>query len=607
MERSAGGQAIQERVRRASQARWSLFMVPLAITVAAPLVPFNLLWLFGLIGILTGAYAASAYREATDRKQPPQIDSAYTFQVPEEPSLIKQLYMGHAMDFLTYRDGLDRVQSEYGEVTDEARTAYNRQCLHEMRPFFWSDDIATRHLFVAGSTGVGKSETYKSLAYSQISRGGGMIMFDAKGDEQMFTELYAIAKSVHREHDVMYLNLDRPEMSHTYNPLIYGSTRQTVSTAMKLEGGNSKQGDEFWKRLNRNTLVAAIICLQSQPGKPRFNFADLAALIAQPGEFIRYYARMPKELQAEREFVLQYLVSWISPDKDGIHRVDNNKYRELLLGLRALLMDFCHSEYRQLLNDYNPDIELKEAILTNKIIMISLPALADKQGVEIFGRLFLADLSRAVGQLYAERKRSLVPYMVFLDEYGSFADETHEELFQAARGANISLICSVQGRGFLDKIGKEFTANILTNAWNHLYLDVRDPDTRDAAIKLAGTVINQFRQRNLGSSYGANFKNWESGLLRTEAHGTTFSDGFREMREELLQPQDFNMDPGDGILVGKKGTYRMRIPRVKFDMHVPTLDEIDLPRYERGKMMGLNLSTEQLERRHGHVLEAGGL
>lgn len=602
--RTAASMTLDERIASASRARLALFLVPLAVALATPFVPMALLPLVALVGVPVGVYAALAQRMRVESSRPPAIDSMYRFQTPDEPSLIRHIYIGHAMDFTTYRAGLSNIQAIKGQITTNDRVEYNRQVIDRMRPFFLSDDIATRHMFIGGSTGVGKSEMYKAMAYSQIRRGGGLIMFDAKGDEAMFTELYTIARSSNREHDCMYLNLDRPDLSHSYNPLIHGSVRQLVSTAMKLEGGGSSGDNEFWSRLNRNTLIAAIICLRCQPGEPRFNFADLAALVSQPRLFIDYYASMPTHMQEEREFVFQYLIGWISPDKDGVQQLNYNRFRDLLTGLRSLLMDFCHSEYRALINDYNPDIELKSCILESKIVMISLPALSDKQGVEVFGRLFLADLSRAVGQLYADRTKAMLPFLVFLDEYGSFADETHEELFMAARGAGISMICSVQGRGFLDKIGKEFTANILTNAWNHVYLDVRDPDTRETAIKLAGTVINQFRQKNMGSSFGSNYRNWESGLLRTEAHGQTMSDGYREMREDLLNPEDFAMDPGDAILIGKHGTYRLRLPRVRFESDVPSLDAITLPRYERAAKPGLNLATKLLDAEHNTLLQA---
>lgn len=602
--RDAGSMTMAQRMAEASKARLALVLAPLGIGMAVPFVPFIYLPWLVLAGAPIGYTVARAQRLRQTQTKPPPIGSMYRFQTPDEPSLISHLYIGHAMDFVAYRGGLDQIQAEKGEITPDDRTRYNRDILHKMRPFYLIDDILSRHIFIGGSTGVGKSELYKAMSFSQIKRGGGLINFDAKGDEGYFTSIYAMARDCGREHDVMYLNLDRPDLSHSYNPLIHGSVRQLVSTAMKLEGGAQTGDSEFWSRLNRNTLIAAIICMRCQPGEPRFCFMDMATLVNQPRMFIEYYANMPEHMQDEREFVFQYLIGWIQPDKYGVPTLDYKRFRELLTGLRSLLMDFCHSEYRTLINDYNPDIELKSCILENKIVMISLPALSDKQGVEVFGRLFLADLSRAVGQLYEDRARPLLPYLVFLDEYGSFADQSHEELFQAARGANISMICSVQGRGFLDKIGKEFTANILTNAWNHIYLDVRDPDTRDAAIKLAGTVINQFRQTSSGMSFGSNYKNWESGLLRTEAHGMSSSDGYRETREDLLNPEDFAMDAGDAILVGKQGTYRMRLPLVRFEGDIPSLNEISLPRYERANHPGLNISAQVMERDHASLLEA---
>lgn len=574
------------------------YVVPL---IAAALV-FVSPWVAVALGALTGWLAAKRRISVTEIKKPEPIPEMYKAIKPEEPGINPNIYLGHGIDFKTYKDGLESIRRRQGRLTQADIEKEAERILDDMQPTFLQDEFSTRHYFVGGSTGIGKSELFLAWAEAQIRRGGGLCLFDAKGDEIMFARIYSIIRDCGREHDLKYINLDRPNLSHTYNPLIYGNVRQIVSTAMKLYGKIEKGSAEFFGRLTRVGILAAIVALKAQPDSPRFAFTDLAAMFSEPAEFFRLYDNIPDSNTEAKNFVYMFLQNWIYVDReDGQHRINHTEFKKFMLGLQSMLMDFCHTEYLQIINDYNPDIELKSDILNGKIIIITIPTLSDKAGVEVFSRLFLADLARAIGQIANERVRPIIPYFVFLDEYGSMKDESHTDLWQLARSSNISLVMSVQGRGFLDIESTAFTNNLLTNMWNHIYLDVRDPDTRETAARIAGTTLFKLANDTVGDSFGFSHQNYQSGLLNQESHGKSISHGARETREDLIQPEDFTMGPGEAILVGKAGVLRLKLPILEFSEQLPELDEIELPRYEKHDVGGLDL-FDKMAKRHGWKL-----
>lgn len=599
MRRTTQQQVRYERAVRAKQARWMVVVACLLGMIAAPFVPLP--YVLAAIACV-GGYAAWLSFEVAEINEPPALPPALRYKVPREPGPAEHLYLGHGLDFMSYREGLDDLLSAKGRITDEDQRAYDRAVIKQMRPVHLSDDLLQRHGLIVAPTGVGKSELFQCLAYQQLVRGGGMFLFDAKGDEKLLSNIYAMARSVHREHDVLYLSLDRADC-HDYNPILGGNVRQLVSTVMKLMD-EDKTKDEYWVRVNRNGLVAAIMTLKSIAHQPRFALTDLATLFTVPELFYDAYGEIPAEETETREFVLQWLNQWLVYDKDGEPRIDRGLWNNQLNGLQSLLRDLCHSEYRDKVNAYNPDIELRSAIMSNKIVIFSLPALSDRQGVRLLGRLIMADLARAVGQIYEAKMRSLIPFLVLLDEYGVLADSSHADLWMQARGAGISLWPSVQSRVYMDMISEEFAESILANSWTHIYADIRDNATRESAAKMAGTTIRQFRQKNKGKSFGYSNENYESGLLRSENEGLSVSDGFREMREDLVNPEDFAMPEGNALMIGRYGTFRMRLPLLEFNKPVKGIDELELPKFEKGNAPGLGLMNRTIDLFHHKVRRA---
>lgn len=557
----------------------------------AAVFPFISPPFMSLLGVVFGYLAAKRYFETKHLFDGRRMDPNHEYLPPEDGQFAQGFYLGHSIDFQDYENLQERWAKENGVISMDsiARKRYMAFLFEtgKLKGQFIPHWMWVRHLAVTGGSGSGKTELYLSLIYQIMLKNQGVAIFDAKGSGDLIAKIKKLGEITGRADDIFYVTFDHA-ISHTYNPLLYGGTRQTISTVMKMEGETK---EEFFRNLNRWALTAAIICLRSQKDSPAFNFADLGVMFNDPNEFHKLFLNIPESRSVERSFVWQFLKQWVTTSRDTGEPIYNlDRYRERLTGLANNMFSLTHSEYAHVINDYSPDIELKQAILENKIIVISVGALADKEGLKIFGKLFLADFARAVGEIQKEANRPLNPYTMMCDEYPSIADESHQELWQLVRDANVAMLLSVQGKGFLDVVDPTFTARILTNCASHLYFDTRDPDTREFAAKLAGSVIRAFNQDSEGESDASSQKNYESGSLVTENSGTSVSRGTKEMREEMLQPEHFaELEPGDAILLSKFGNYRVRLPIVKFAETPTEINEINLPFFEKPKRYGLNL------------------
>ncbi len=90
---------------------------------------------------------------------------------------------------------------------------------------------ATRHAFVCGATGSGKTNLLLALCGERIAAGEGLLFVDGKGDAEALGKLSALAKRHGRERDLMVLNFGEPpavgrgRVSNTINPFATCSAR----------------------------------------------------------------------------------------------------------------------------------------------------------------------------------------------------------------------------------------------------------------------------------------------------------------------------------------------------------------------------------------------
>ena len=127
----------------------------------------------------------------------------------------------------------------------------------------------------------------------------------------------------------------------------------------------------------------------------------------------RIRAEESKQHKEGMDWLYSYLNNWW---KDG-EGWNYGQYKTLTQGLVSKLSAFAHSEYSSIVNTYAPDVDLKHAILNNEVVVLSMSSLADKDGVELFGKLFISDLARAVGEIQLEKSKPLMMFPAIFDEY----------------------------------------------------------------------------------------------------------------------------------------------------------------------------------------------
>lgn len=560
-----------------------LRLSPIAIG-ALPFVDLSV----GVAAAVGGALMAGYLQKKLHLKtEDTTFDNDYVNEDIDDCDFRRSTYFGQGMPFSRWRDLVDESVRETGEPTPQLKRRVLAQNMNKMTPFMLSDDLWTRHMGILAATGLGKTELIKAIAKQQIDKGGGLILFEAKSDKDLTGSIYRMMEEADRLDELDVVNFTYGEKFHSYNPLQSGGVRAALNVAMKVQASSK---EEFWTDVARDSLSASILLFKLQPGKPAFCIKDLVAVLSDLSLFLELARNInPKDSPdhaSGKEYISGYLDSWWDT-QNGEWKI--NRYNELLRGVTSKLRAFCHSEYDRVVNVRSGEVDPKRVILEGRVLVISMSALADKDGVELFGRLFMADIARAIGEIQEEAIKPLSLCPLILDEYGSIAHEDHEALVQLARSAGVPVIPAMQGKGFLSKAGEDFANNFLGNCWHHIYSDVRDNETRQYAMELSGMITRRLATSSTSVGLSESHKSSNSGLVAQEAASAGTSSGTRDSKETLLQPEDFaDLGKGDAIIVGKSGTWRVRLPLVEIEGHIPTWEEMTVCRRKKPVVLESN-------------------
>jgi len=549
-----------------------------------------------IISVILGLKTARRATESFKTMHPAPLDSRYLPTEIEDLKIQDNILLGLGMELGEYQDWSafteDKLQRGFSrsEVTD-----YLIDMLPKFSPVTLIDDLLRKHLAYSAQTGSGKSELMFATAEQQIARGGPLIIFEAKGKEGdvgASEKIAALCAQHGRIADFQYFSLDDSENCHSWNPWVCKDARSLISMAMAL---SPSDGDRYFRDMNKYGLTAAILALRYQKRSAPFCFKDLMAIFSDAKILIKLHKTMSdvgEDARTARIYV-GHVLNFFMTERNNKKQFNTEMYQSRFAGLAATIGNFCHSEYSKIINSLKPDINITESIEKNKITIISVSSLTDPEGVSILGQIFMADVSRAIGEILKSGNKPIVPAVLWLDEYPSFKATSHQTLFQLVRAANIGVVISFQGINFLKEESETFARNVMGNTWNIMFSDIKDDETRTLAADLSNTVIRMFKMQTSAKSSGASFGSEGSGINHTKSDSFSVSTGHKAVRETLIQPEDLFLDAGDSILIGKTQTIRLRMPYVEFQMPIPTMSEHELVRFDDRSESGDDLWSRE--------------
>ncbi len=319
-------------------------------------------------------------------------------------------------------------------------------------PFGIKSEDRSRHMYIIGKTGMGKSTLLENLAIQDIKNGEGMCFIDPHGS---VVEKLLDFIPPERVRDVIYLapfDLDHPI---AFNVMEDVGKDQRHLVASGLMSTFEKIWVDAWSARMAYILNNTILALLEYPGSTLLGvnrmLADkkfrekVVANISDPAVksfWVDEFAKYTERFAAEATPAIQ----------NKVGQFTSNPLIRNMIGQSKSSFDF------------------REVMDKKKILLINLSkGRVGEQNANLLGgmlitKIYLAAMSRS--NVPEAELRQLPPFYLYVDEFQSFANKTFENILSEARKYKLSLTIA------------------------HQYIEQMEEEVRNAVFGNVGTLIS---------------------------------------------------------------------------------------------------------------------
>ena len=398
--------------------------------------------------------------------------------------------------------------------------------IKDHKPLFITNEMRAMHVNTIGTPGTGKTESFiLPWSFQDIMRGNGVIIADAKGSMDFYKKLWTYVKTNQCPQKMFLINLGDPNFSNSYNPIFHGNAVELKDRIM----GAFKWSEEFYRASSEKTLLTVLSAIEAAGKKVTFN--DLYLLLTEiksMEELIQLVPDKRENFQIRRQLIL--LLENYRKAMDNCAGLINNL---MLMGQGGL---------SQIVNVYNPDVDLLEVYKQNEIVFFSLPTNLKGETSRAFGRMLLMDLKSTAGYIELGQARKHF-FPVFIDEFSEFANGEFIGWLNKSRSSGMAVHMAYQSLGDLQKVDPSFPVQVGDNTNLNVTFRVNDPDTAENICTALGTYRTEKETKVVDKTF----------LVTNEG----FRGSVREVDEFKVHPNVLKCDlkRGQALIFGKHPSF----------------------------------------------------
>lgn len=308
------------------------------------------------------------------------------------------------------------------------------------RDILLSDIDFTKHSFIVGASGYGKTNLISMLQESNLKANKPIIFIDPKGDLGALNTFKNLCERYKR---TCYVFSEHFEDSISLNPVLEGSIGQVSERIMQ----SFEWSEQFYKTQARRSLNQALKKIQTS---------------GQVFSLKRIY---------------DALVEMESKDN---------------LGLIVQLENILESDFGKILSD-DEGLSFSQVREQRACLYIGLSTQGYGETAVGIGKLFLNELLfNSYSTLITDTNEAKIsPISVYFDEFGAIVTKQFIELQNKCRGAGIELTMAVQTIADINTVNPELTNQIIENANNVFILKQRLEFNATYFAESIGTIISK--------------------------------------------------------------------------------------------------------------------
>ncbi len=301
----------------------------------------------------------------------------------------------------------------------------------------------TRHMYVIGKTGMGKTALLQNMAIQDAVNGKGMGVIDPHGD---FADRVLDFVPRHRVKDVVYFNPADSDFPIGLNLLEDVGYDKRHLVASGLMGVFKKIWVDVWSARMEYVLSNAILALMEYPGA---TMLDVNSMLVNKG--FRAEVLEHVEDPIVREFWLSQFPNW-----------GDRLAGEATAAIENKVGQFTASPLiRNIVGQANSTIDLRSIMDEGKILIVNLSkGYIGEENSRLLGamtitKLYLAAMSRV--DVPEDERRD---FILYVDEFQNFASEAFEGILSEARKYRLSLILAHQ---YIEQMDETVRAAVFGN------------------------------------------------------------------------------------------------------------------------------------------------
>lgn len=393
-----------------------------------------------------------------------------------------------------YHLGLELAESVRREVDEElvplldfhcVRAEYERQLSEALEPYLGATptprpyltlEERSRHLYILGASGMGKSELLRSFIQDDLAHGRGFGLFDP--NTALITRVLTdVAHYGYKSDRIIYINPADPQWAVGVNPLeLPAEWRDDAHFTDTLAGElytvfADRWSDSSWGPRMADLLQNALYVLVDA----RKTLAELPTLLTN-SRFRRHCVERTRNV-----VVVQF---W----HDEYDPLSDKEKRQWIAPVLNKVRDFLRpTALRAILCQTKSTIDLRRVLDDGQVLLVNLnPAEVGAANASLLGQLLLAKL-----QAVAFRRRpNSRPWTLYADEFQDFLSVGSAQKFTTmlaqARKFGLNLVLCHQDLAQVRRQDSHLVSSLLTNTEAQIIFSSNHMDAKIMADQIPG-------------------------------------------------------------------------------------------------------------------------
>lgn len=372
-----------------------------------------------------------------------------------------------------------------------------------------NDADLSGHLWVFGTTRVGKTRLIENIVEQSIDKGNSVIIIDPKGDVELFSKVTQVAINAGRRDDLMLLSPIFPQYSIKLNPLEYYYMPEEL--VGHLTAGIEVGKEPFFFNVAYETslmIVKAFMLITKKEYGERFNFNDVKNVVSHP------------DLESLQKDILSLggddSVRQLASDLKKIVDSGNDYYNKVSSSLRVALMELTSGHIGEIIGQARGNVVIERLESGKGVILVAqVGSLITRKAAFTVGKVLVSMLQAYTGRIFSSGRKVKPTLQIIMDEAQNVLYKGIDDFFAKAGGANVQLF------GFCQSVNQIYAMldvsygnSILDNTNNKIFMRVPDSDTAEYVCKHFG--MSKQMTSMMSTSGVLNIREMESEVLKVE-------------------------------------------------------------------------------------------